>query len=196
MTFKCIPRIMFLVVVVWLAVAATPTDAVAQCCTLPTTETSANVGVNTDDPPLSYTQSKFLQTLGAGDYIGRRVQEKAGASTNSDQCREQTSGQSPFDPANLSGGSWPVVTDNKWGWDAVGYRADLVAWYRDQGVQLFGVTLPCGSTVYQDMEIECDSNTYWRYEMGNVLTSTIYEDHVENCRQPTLGQGACGVINQ
>jgi hypothetical protein len=169
---------------------------VVQCASpMVTVENSAVAGVNTDNPPLSFTQTKFLQTLGVGDYVGRRVQETAGASANQDDCWNQTSGQSPYDPASLSGGSWPVVTGNQWGWDAVGYRSDLVDWYREIG-PIVGVTIPCTATVYQAMEIECNASFFFRYETNNVLTSTIYANHVENCRYPMLGQSACHTINR
>ena len=163
------------------------------CCPVPTTETSAVVGpLPTTD---GLTQTRFKQAISdsAGtSFDGRTVTESRGNSANVDNCNWAGA---PFDPASLSGGSWVVAggqvqgQHNTWGWDLVGWPVSKVDTIRQDG-PAHGIQLPCVSTVYQNLSIECNASLFVEYIQDNVLTATVDVDHVTNCRR-----GACNQIN-
>jgi hypothetical protein len=167
---------------VWLLAIVSPQSTSSQtCCLVPSTESTSVAGQEL------VTETQFNQMLSdnAGDSFDALTVEEGsnGAGTNS--CWWSGSGleQNP----TVSGGTWVVGggqvqgQHNHWGYDVVGYYSNTVLAIRQNGPG-HNVTLPCTITIKQAMSIECaDATTFFNYT-NDVLTQTIYTDHVVNRR--------------
>jgi len=119
-------------------------------CSVPTGETSGDVGWSDLDP----TQYKYEQTLTASgnvSFVGRTVTEQDPGGGGPDNCNQSGDPWDPFD--RVTGGNWTVVTGNKWHFDSVGYKPGAVSYYRNQG------RAPCGTSFQQRMVISCNNST-------------------------------------
>gem|GEM_PF-2663771 len=111
-------------------------------CTSPAGESSSSGGWDTLDP----TVHRWNQTLTGSNFSGRTVTEQQPGAGASDTCYFTGSA---YDPAALSGGTWPVNSSNQWGPDLVGWFPGQVSYYRAQG------RAPCSATIPQEMLIDC-----------------------------------------
>jgi hypothetical protein len=68
---------------------------------------------------------------------------------------------------SITGGSWTNGDNNTWGPDKVGYTAAGVAYYRANK------KVPCGFTVYQQMQIQCADGNWYNYGNVNTLQGNI-----------------------
>lgn len=94
------------------------------------------------------TLHRWNQTLTpfGGPYAGRSVTERNPGGGGPDTCYFPGS---RFLPAvSITGGTWPVDSNNGWGADYVGWTYAAVLYYREQG------RAPCETTFGQDMEID------------------------------------------
>jgi hypothetical protein len=87
-------------------------------------------------------------------------------------------GDSSVDPVTgVSGGTWMVSpSNNTWGFDNVGYPTGLVMYYRQNG------RAPCGSTVWQQMTMQCGDGSFQAYGPVNLLGETITNTTVSSGR--------------
>lgn len=133
-------------------------------CTVPTGETTASNGWATAEG--FPTWHKWMQTLtpATSNFSGRTVIEDD-AGGGPDTCYFDGSAFTPV--VTITGGTWTVDANNKWDdADYVGWGTAQVAYYRAQG------RAPCGTTVLQQMSIECPSNSVF-YNYGPVNTLKI-----------------------
>jgi hypothetical protein len=73
---------------------------------------------------------------------------------------------------------WTVgqYADNDYRWDAVGRGDDVITFYRNASV-----TLPCGFTVYQQMQMSCPvNNQYYSFGPVHVLQGIVGASTVES----------------
>lgn len=68
---------------------------------------------------------------------------------------------------------------NGFGYDAVGYPADAVTYYR---TDVPGMPFPCGYDLYQGMANYCKLTSYWRPYASNDLSGTIETGDVVDCK--------------
>jgi hypothetical protein len=164
------------------------------CCIQPQSESTQAVGTYLT------TASSFNQTIldSNGDvFDGMTVQEQPGPA-GADTCWFQ--GSSIPKATAITGGGWVVASGdvqgqaNHWGYDNVGWLKPSVDYYRVQE-ELHGRPLPCGFTIYQQMQILCGSiwQTYTP-SFGNKLTGTIDHTTVLNCRYD-MNNSSCATIN-
>jgi hypothetical protein len=147
------------------------TTAQIEGCTLPTTESTAFKGWATSDPATGLWE-QTLSNANGDSFSGMSVLEGTpSANPGVDTC--WISGSPVSYGSAVSGGEWSVGDDNTWGVDSVGwpkYPVDAVAYYRAQG------RVPCGFTVYQQMQIRCTlptDNTFHNYGSVNTLQGNI-----------------------
>lgn len=158
-------------------------------CLTPSNEYTAAVGV------YNTSETTFTQTIydSAGDsFSGQSVQE-SNAAPAVDTCWFQ--GSSFAKVTGVSGGTWTVSGGNTWGYDGVGWIPDSVPYYRTNAPK-HGIGIPCGFTMYQQMQISCPSGNWVTYtpSSGNKLTGTIDSTDVENCRYDIYNY-ACKTIS-
>ena len=100
-----------------------------------------------------YTLYDFEQILlpATANFKGRAVTEQDPGGDGPDTCWFQ--GSAIGKQEAISGGSWKVKADNKWGYDTVGWSDKAVSYYRDKG------RAPCQTTFRQRMVISCGTTT-------------------------------------
>jgi hypothetical protein len=182
-------------IIVILCVLLSPERSSSQsCCIQPQSETTQAVGT------VRTTETIFNQTISDsnGDvFDGLSVQEQPGPA-GADTCWFQGSTFAPVD--TITGGEWVVASgdvqgqSNHWGYDNVGWFKSAVDYYRVQEPG-HGRALPCGFTIYQQMQILCGSSwqTYTP-SFGNKLTGTIDLTTVLNCRYD-MSNSSCATIS-
>jgi hypothetical protein len=166
---------------------ATPLEAFAQCCPVPTNEQTVVHGAPD-------TATDFLMTISDGNgttFDSRRITE---GGSGPDGCSYPGG---PLTPTmSTSGSTWVVAAGdaqgqrNHWGYDSVGFLPAGVAIIRQNYTAATGNPLPCGYTINQELSIECDASLFMQY-LTDVLSSTVYTDHVVDCRA-----GVCHTVNQ
>ena len=116
-------------------------------CTSPDGESTFPI----DWDPLDPTTYKWEQTLSATgvNFVGRTVTEQDPGGGGPDTCHFTNSAFDAYD--KISGGTWTVITGNKWHYDSVGYHSGAVTYYRNQG------RAPCSTTFQQSMVIDCST---------------------------------------
>ncbi len=148
--------------------SATATFTVVQCAT-PSGESTSGVGWDTLDPTLH----NYEQTLAPSgtSFVGRTVTEQDPGGGGPDTCHFTDAAWDPYD--KVTGGTWTVITGNKWHNDSVGYHSGAVSYYRNNG------RAPCGTTYQQKMVISCSSgpilyvtNTLSAEITGTTVSST------------------------
>lgn len=160
-------------------------SAMAQCCVVPSSETTQNVGRN------FYNMARFLQT----------VSTPTGASLNGRGIVEYTSMQGQnscyWDGATLpqyppvQGISWTVGVNgpNKWGPDEVGWGPEAIR-YINQFAPQNGIPITeengCGFVIFQGLAIECEATLFFSYVENNRLSEMVYCDHLEVCRRENM----------
>jgi hypothetical protein len=89
---------------------------------------------------------------------------------------------SAFDPFDaITGGTWPVQSDNSWEWDYIGEGSQVIAYYRAAN------RAPCGSTILQQMQISCPDGTWANYGPLNTLLYKITAGTVTSGRAGVSG---------
>ena len=170
-------------------------------CPMPTDETTRFVRQAAVDPIGAPTASDFLQTLTtSGNEDGGTVVE-ANNELGNDGCYIPAGYQSgymdPYPMLNkVTGTAWPVGTPasgpegsvvpaghNQWGPDVVGYAPGPVRYYQQQRPK-FGLGLPCGSQIYQQLSYSCAATptVSEAYKINNSLSSVIDATGIRNCR--------------
>ena len=166
-------------------------------CTVPAGETTAVAG------SINSTETQFNQAISdtAGDsFDGNQINE-GDAATAQDTCWWGPTSAIPKTTGVTGGPPWTVAGDdvpgqhNHWGFDTVGWTPSAVQYYRAQAPG-HGIAIPCGSTMYQSLQIMCSSGVWWTYtppSTGNKLTATIEQTDVVNCRYD-MNNSACQTI--
>ncbi len=153
-------------------------------CVVPSTEDTTPNGVNEKDS----TINNFFQIVSDSQndsFAGRTVTETATA-PGSNSCYWPGNSVGLVQQPVPSGGTWPVVTGNGWGPDAVGTPKIAVDSIRTEGIRS-GISLPCTATFYQTMKMNCSqTNSPYR---NNILKSIVSGGTVQNCRD-----GVCQTI--
>lgn len=102
------------------------------------------------------TQATFGATITGSAYNlgGREVTEQDPGGGGPDTCYfSPGSAVDPFE--SVTGGYWPVASDNTYGGDLIGWSSGAVQFYRDH----HGTGIDCGTRFQQRMVIDCSSNT-------------------------------------
>ena len=146
--------------------ATTTVDIVG--CFIPTTETTAFQGWDTAEsqPTVGLWEQTVSDTNG-DSFSGATVQE-VDAGGGVDTCYfydPNLPNNAPM--TSITGGSWTNGDNNTWGPDKVGYTAAGVAYYRANK------KVPCGFTVYQQMQIQCADGNWYNYGNVNTLQGNI-----------------------
>jgi hypothetical protein len=183
-----------ILLVVLVLIALSSVNSLAQCCIQPESETTQTAGT------YSTTITKFNQAISdsyGADFDGMTVEEGV-AAPGADTCWFNGSAYPKY--TTITGGTWTVAggdvagQHNHWGYDYVGATTALINYYRVQDPQR-GISMPCGFTWYQSMQILC--GTIWQVytpSYGNKLTISIYRtSSVINCRHDMSGS-ACKTI--
>jgi hypothetical protein len=162
-------------------------------CAILDDESTAFVGQALADPVGAPTAGDFLQTLvTAGNDDGNVIRE-ANSANGSDSCSFDLT-VPPF--TSVSNTAWTVGQltpgyaeaqvvipgHNQWGPDAVGFGPTAVRYFQVNRPKL-GLSIPCGNSLHQNLEIECVQNgTKQTYKANNPLSSTIDATGITNCR--------------
>jgi hypothetical protein len=134
-------------------------------CTVPTGETTESGGWYTENTTLHL----WNQTLTGGSFGGRTVTEQDPGGGGPDTCWFEGSIFNRFEA--ITGGTWPVGGDNRWGPDAVGWNYNAVQYYRNQG------RAPCDTRFPQRMVITCPGSADVPY-VTNLLRAGMTETTV------------------
>ena len=141
-------------------------------CPAPTGETTTATGrANENATPAAH---KFVQTLKptGTSFAGRTITE-SNTQAATDTCWFDDSDFRKV--TGVTGGSWTVGSNNRWGPDHVGYtNLGVIQYYRDEG------EAPCGFTMYQTLTISgCGGGSSSSVYRTNVrLKSTFTDTHV------------------
>lgn len=135
--------------------ALAPTQ-VTTVCPVPTGETTTSVGwADAEGLPAVH---KFVQQLQpvSSSFAGRTVTE-SDSSPATDSCWFQGS---PFPQVpGVTGGTWSIGSDNRWGPDYVGWGNDLFRYYQSQRVAR-GLPMPCDFNMFQKLTVSsCGGNS-------------------------------------
>jgi len=154
----------------YLPVWALAPAQVTAVCPVPTGETTTSAGwADADGIPAVH---KFVQQLqpSSSSFAGRTVTE-SNSSAATDSCWFQNS---PFPKvAGVTGGTWTIGTDNRWGPDYVGWSNDLFSYYQSQRVAM-GLSMPCEFNMFQRLTISsCGGNSSSSVYRSNVLLRGI-----------------------
>ena len=139
-----------------LTVTAQPTASATTTCPVPTGETTRSAGWNV-------AVHKFVQTLKptGTSFAGRRITE-SNTQAATDTC--WFAGSDVPKVTGVTGGSWTVGSDNRWGPDHVGYtNVGRIVYYRNE------MRAPCGFTMYQTLTIS---------GCGGGSSSSVYRTNV------------------
>ena len=155
----------------------------ARTATLPDGETSAFANQWVTSAGLS-TVGLFTGTLtsSAGLSFGGRSVNETDAQPGTDSCWFALSAIKRQGGVGSAGAPWNVEDNNTYFYDSIGWRADAVAFYQEQGSPANGVS--CANIIYQQMNISTDSGTV-PYGSANVLVLQIDHDSVTSTRGPT-----------
>lgn len=126
---------------------------------VPTGESTSGSGEGTGWSSTYPTVYKWMQTLSAGTFKGRNVSEHDGGNGD-DTCWFSGSAIGKWE--SITGGSWPVDTNNRWGADYVGWLPTAVSYYRAQG------RAPCMTEFDQDMKINRPGTTEYKYRTNRL----------------------------
>ena len=142
-------------------VSASPA-AVSSVCPIPTGETTTASGWAEEHNHDAI--HKFMQRLTpfTTSFAGRVVTE-SDAAPATDNCWFPGS-EIPL-TTGVTGGSWPVNSQNKWGFDFVGWKNNAITFYQTQRVMM-GLPMPCEFRMFQRLAISCGT------------TTTVYRDLV------------------
>lgn len=142
-------------------------------CAIPTGETTGtNAWNSTTGLTTAYDWIQTLTTSSGDIFGGRSVQEFDPGGGGPDTC--WFSGSLVSQQLSITGGTWGVGMDNRWGPDTVGWLEAGVTYYRGQS------RAPCQTTVPQTMKIRCDIG-YVTYQ-SNSLTMGIGTTTVSSTR--------------
>ena len=125
----------------------------------PTGETVETAGWKPSNPTVSQFDAQLEPTSIDFSTLGVYESPLSGAT---DSCWFQES----INPAAISGGVWPVGTNNWWGPDNVGWPSNVVTFYRNEG------RAPCGASVPLTMKLYCNNTSYANQTLGFNITQT------------------------
>lgn len=160
---------------VW-ALAAAQVTAV---CPVPTGETTTSVGwADAEGLPAVH---KFVQQLQpvSSSFAGRTVTE-SDSSPATDSC--WWSGSIYNKVTGVTGGSWQIGSDNRWGPDFVGWLNDRFRYYQSERVAR-GLAMPCEFNLFQRLTISScggsSSSSVYRSNvvLGGVISTTGASSH-------------------
>ncbi len=173
------------------AVGRAPASAAS--CKVPTGETTTYVRQALANANYNPSGADFLQTLVGAVDNGATVKEDTNAQGH-DTCHFYNSTYPALE--FVSGTTWTIggSTPNQpesqvvnpgsgqWGADTVGYPNNEVRYYQQQR-PAGGYSLPCGTTVPQQMSITCPGQSSpTAYTSGQQLTITVDSTGVTDCR--------------
>jgi hypothetical protein len=123
-------------------------------CRSPNTETTIFYKWGDTDPLAGNNASAagWIQTLAPSGTYGSGTVSEGNASPATDSCYFNGSSFPPV--AGVTGSSWLVGSDGRWGPDYVGYTYVAFAYYQSNRPRL-GYPMPCGFTMFQRLSFQC-----------------------------------------
>jgi hypothetical protein len=132
-----------------------------------------------DTAQIESTVGMWKQTLSDwnGDSFSNYQVQETAAADGEDTCYYDNPNYPGVTPMNsITGGDWDVGGDNTWGPDYVGWLESGVSYYRASE------RVPCGFTIYQQMQIMCSDNSWHNYGLVNTLQGSMSATTVTSVR--------------
>ncbi len=150
-------------------VFASPSPQAQVNCPIPTGETTTSIGWadSSGQQAVHFFRQQLTPT---GTSFANRIVSESDASPATDGCWFPGSAQPPV--SGVSGGSWSVGSDNRWGDDAVGWTIGDFGYYQQER-QARNLPLPCEADLFQELKITCPGTSSSVYRPLVLLRAII-----------------------